>query len=128
MLAGVFLGVAVAVCVDVQVQLAQINPEDPTTYPNMGPQMEYFTIPVIFVYLAIPSLVATAIAEAASRRRFPIYRQWLYLGASYTLVLGAIPIARLGADLRVSAALCLMLAALSATCLWRRYSVKQYAA
>lgn len=90
---GVYLGVAVIVAIDVTVSLAAIDPSDPSTAPEMGPEIRYFLIPVFGTILAILAVCLNAIIGLFHRRDFH-WAVWPVLGSAYSLSLSALPLGR----------------------------------
>ncbi|MGE5492256.1 MAG: hypothetical protein ACM31P_13315 [Actinomycetota bacterium] len=90
---GVYLGVAIIVAIDVNVSLAAIDPADPNTWPEMGPQVRYFFVPVFGTILAILAVCLNAIVGFFHRRDFH-WAVWFMLGAAYSFMLSALPLSR----------------------------------
>lgn len=90
---GVYLGVAIIVAIDVNVSLAAINPADPNTWPEMGPQVRYFFVPIFGTILAIVAVCLNVIIGLFHRRDFH-WAVWFILGTAYSLMLSALPLGR----------------------------------
>ena len=85
MLLGVYVGVAFFVAIDVNLSLAAIDPSDPSTWPNMGPELRYFFgIPVFGTLLVVVALIVNSVVSQFHRRVFhPLV--WFCFGLAYSL-------------------------------------------
>jgi len=99
MIAGIAIVVALSTVIDVQISLARINTRDPSTWPDIGPQIRYFFIPVFSAALAICSVIVNLLLQLVSRRYFTSWSHWGLLGASFGLVSLMFPAFRLGVSL-----------------------------
>jgi type IV secretory pathway VirB2 component (pilin) len=79
---GVYLGVAIIINIDVNASLAAIDPANPNTWPEMGPQVRYFLVPVIGAILAVVAVCLNAIVGLFHRRDFH-WAVWPILGVAY---------------------------------------------
>jgi hypothetical protein len=83
------LTIAVAVTLfsvaDVQISLAYIDPSDPSTSPNMAPQIRYYFIPFLAAALAVASVLFNLLLDFIQRRRLFRLSHWMILGAAYGL-------------------------------------------
>lgn len=88
---GVYFGVAIIVAIDVNASLAAIDPADARTWPEMGPQVRYFFIPVLGSILAIAAVCINIIVGLFHRRdfRWPV---WFMLGVAYSFALSVLPL------------------------------------
>lgn len=85
MMLGVYVGVAVFVTIDVNLSLAAMNYNDPSSLPNMGPELRYFiVIPLFGTLLAVAALVVNSVVSQFHRRTFhPAV--WFCFGLAYSL-------------------------------------------
>jgi type IV secretory pathway VirB2 component (pilin) len=90
---GVYLGVAIIIDIDVNASLAAIDPANPNTWPEMGPQVRYFLVPVIGTILAVVAVCLNAIVGLFHRRDFH-WAVWPILGVAYSIMLSALPLGR----------------------------------
>lgn len=114
-LLALLAGIALLVFLDVQVSVAAIDPSNPTTWPNMAPQIRYLFIPVFFII----TLLFTAIADPLLRGLLALpslAKPWQYaaLGFSYSTLLASPLVARFveGPGLIAGPVLAVLLAAL----------------
>lgn len=92
---GSLVGVVALVHLDVDVSLAAMDSNNPSTLPNMAPQIRYLFIPILWAIV----LVFAAISDAVMRMMLPetplAGRAHLFsLGLSYSLLLAAFPLSR----------------------------------
>lgn len=96
LLLGIGAGMSFFVFVAVQIRLAQIDMADPSTWPNMGPQMAYFGIPMFTAFVAVPSVLINLCLDLAKQGRVSGPRLWFVLGAAYSLLGTSYPMAVAG--------------------------------
>lgn len=98
MLLGICAGTSFFVFIAVQIALARIEMSDPATWPNMGPQMAYFAIPMFSMFVAIPSVLINLLLDRAKQKRPRRPMLWFGLGAAYSLLGASYPMAVAGMD------------------------------
>lgn len=96
LLLGIGAGMAFFVFIAVQINLARIDMADPATWPNMGPQMAYFGIPMFTAFVAVPSVFINLCLDLAKHRRVTRPMPWFALGAAYSLLGASYPMAVAG--------------------------------
>ncbi|HEY0684011.1 MAG TPA: hypothetical protein VGD45_16895 [Steroidobacter sp.] len=96
MLLGICAGLSFFVFIGVQIALARIDMDDPATWPNMGPQMAYFGIPMFSAFVAIPSVLINVLLDLTKQRRVRLPMHWFWLGAAYSLLGTSYPMAVAG--------------------------------
>ena len=90
---GASIGTAVIVAIDVQLSLAAMDFSDPSTLPNMGPQVRYFFIPVLAaIALAVGSFLDLLLWLAFGRRPLRSGYHYVVLGICYSLSLAVLPL------------------------------------
>ena len=78
---------------DVQLALARIDADDSATWPNMAPQVRYFFIPVVAGAVVVAAVAVNLLLTLIDHRRTELLRHWVFLGAAYSLVASALPMA-----------------------------------
>lgn len=123
MVATIVAAVVVTTFVDVQISLGQIDPNDSATWPNMAPQIRYYFIPVLATFVSAISLAVNLILQLLQPRRLVRRVHWVLLGAGYSVVLLALPIARAGINGITALSASIVGALLVALWVRRRYGV-----
>ena len=96
MIAAIGLVVAVLTVLDVGISLSRIDMNDSATWPDMGPEIKYFFIPMLTGFVALVAVAVNFALSLLDRRRLSQTKHWAALGAAFALVLVAQPIAALG--------------------------------
>ena len=102
MLFGILAGMSFLVFIAVQIALARIDMSDPATWPNMGPQMAYFGIPMFTTFVAVPSVLINLLLDLAKKKRLRRPMPWFALGAAYSLLGASYPMVVAGMDWIIS--------------------------
>jgi hypothetical protein len=117
MIAGIVVGTTLLIGFDV---LISLETGQPSGAPPMSPVLRLYYVPVFVVFIGVMALIANALMGVGRRMRLRRASDWLLLGGSYSLVMAALPLMRLGLP-AVMATLCsTVLPALSAYLLVRR--------
>jgi hypothetical protein len=92
-LLGMVTGTIGIVVADVHVSVASINPTDPSTYPNMAPQIRYLFIPVLFVpVLCFAAGLYPLLNWLFGPIRKPTVTAHILLGLCYSGLLASLPL------------------------------------
>jgi hypothetical protein len=125
MVLAIGVGVAIFMVADVQLALASIDPDNPETWPNMGPQIRYFFIPVIAAYVAVAAVVANLILSLVDHRSMGRLIHWALLGGAYSLVATLLPMRYLGVNVKIGALVCVVVALVCVLLVRWRFGIKQ---
>lgn len=112
--------VALSTVLDVQITLARIDPNDSSTWPEMGPEIGYFFIPVLAALLAVAAVILNALLTLMDHRHLSEPKHWAALGGAFALVSVALPVSALGIQGPVVLG-CAVVFALFAAVLVRRF-------
>ncbi len=94
---GVIIAVAVATFADVQILVSRIDPSNPDTWPNMGPQVKLFFIPIYAIPFCMLTSVFVSIYEKKHRKTSS--KSWFLQGTGFGLIALLVPITSLGLPL-----------------------------
>ena len=85
---GIVIGVTVLITLDVNLSLAQIDPDRIETHPNMSPQIRFWFIPIFCAIAFGLAFVAEFVQGQVFRKRPRLVSGWhfLLLGLAYSLV------------------------------------------
>lgn len=97
MVGTIIVFVAMFTTLDVQISLARMDPNDPTTWSHLArPQAAYAFIPVLAALVAIAAIIVNFVLRLVLRRRLSRLAHWACLGAAYASVSVAQPISAIG--------------------------------
>jgi hypothetical protein len=123
MIAAIGLVVALFTVLGVQLSLARIDMNDPRTWPDVGPAIKYFFIPVLTAFVALVAVVVNFALAFVDHRRLSQTKHWATLGVAFGLVAVAQPAAALGVNGPIVLWFSVVAALLAAILIRRRYGV-----
>src|SRR5262245_28528012 len=83
---GLACGLAIITIADVELSLAVINMNDPSTWPQMGPQIRYFVMPVVGIMIAGIAILVELSLFRWLKQNTKLKFAWFCLGLSYSLI------------------------------------------
>ncbi len=86
LLLGVFISVSLIVFVNVQIVLSKLDLSNLESLPNMAPQINYYFIPVIFLPVALFSMLTNYLVLRSKKISIEKAKPF-YLGLSYGLII-----------------------------------------
>lgn len=102
MVAAICCGTALFMALDVELAKARIDPNDPSTWPNMAPQIRYLFIPVVAGGLTVAAVILNWLMSLVDRRRIVSLTHWVLLGASFSFLASSLPLRYLGVSIEAS--------------------------
>jgi hypothetical protein len=92
-LLGATAGVMALIFLDVQISLAAIDPDNPATWPRMGPEIRYLFAPVLLLFvLGVAAVADPVIRVCVSHAALARPKHIVLLGLCYSLALMALPL------------------------------------